>query len=578
MSKKNLGLRSLILTSLLTGLLSWIQIPSAHAAEGLNIYFKNEAGSTTSITRTDFTTGTCNTQVTNLNFAWGSGSPTGCNADGFTGFANGSIIWPGTAGASTGVTFYSSSDDGSFVVIDGATVIDSWIEQGDSLYNTTSSVITKTAGIAYPFKAYFHENGGGAVWRLFWSYSGQSTIIAIPVASLSTQTALTFTLSTSSSTYTTGSAYTQALTLTPSGGSGTGATTYAITSGGTATSCALSSSGATPTITATTSGTCKITATKAADVNYSSTSSSAMTFTFNKAAISVAGVAGVTAPVRGATPVTTTTAGTGYTGTVTWSGSPSVFAASTAYTATITLTATSNYTLTGVSANFFTVTGTSTAATHLINSGVITAVFPATAALSAQAALSFTLSTASSTYTGSAYTQALTLTPSGGTGTGATTYAITSGGTATTCALSSSGATPTITATTSGTCLITATKAADVNYSAISSSAMTFTFNTAAISALSLSLAGGVITAQKGRAIVITVAIDQAGKVSFFVDGKRIPRCFKLSASASTKTCSWKPTVQRAVTLSAELTPTNSAYSNASGSMKVQVTRRTSTR
>jgi len=107
---------------------------------------------------------------------------------------------------------------------------------------------------------------------------------------------------------------------------------------------------------------------------------------------------------------------------------------------------------------------------------------------------------------------------------------------------------------------------------------VTFTFNTAAISALSLSLAGGVITAQKGRAIVITVAIDQVGRVSFFVDGKRIPRCFKLSSSASTKTCSWKPTVQKSVTLSAQLTPTNSAYSNASGSLKVQVTRRTGTR
>jgi len=195
-----------------------------------------------------------------------------------------------------------------------------------------------------------------------------------------------------------------------------------------------------------------------------------------------------------------------------------------------------------------------------------------------QSALSFTLSLSSSTYTGSAYTEALTLTPSGGSGSGAVTYAITSGGTATTCALSGSSATETITATTSGTCLITATKAADVNYSAISSIAITFTFNTAAISALSISLAGGVTTASKGQAIVISVVIDQAGKVSFFVDGKRIAKCFKLSASVSTKTCSWKPTVQRVVTLSAQLVPTNSAYSNAAGSMKVQVTKRTSTR
>lgn len=93
--------------------------------------------------------------------------------------------------------------------------------------------------------------------------------------------------------------------------------------------------------------------------------------------ISVAAIGGVTAPVTGATPVTTVTAANGYTGTVTWSGSPSTFAATTTYTATITLTANSGYTLTGVIANFFTVSG-STSVTHSANSGVITAVFPAT--------------------------------------------------------------------------------------------------------------------------------------------------------------------------------------------------------
>jgi hypothetical protein len=95
--------------------------------------------------------------------------------------------------------------------------------------------------------------------------------------------------------------------------------------------------------------------------------------------ISVAAIGGVTAPVVGATPVTTVTSANGYTGTVTWSGSPTTFAGVTAYTATITLTAAAGYTLTGVSANFFTVAGTSSSATNPINSGVITAAFPATA-------------------------------------------------------------------------------------------------------------------------------------------------------------------------------------------------------
>ena len=104
------------------------------------------------------------------------------------------------------------------------------------------------------------------------------------------------------------------------------------------------------------------------------------------AAASAAAIAGVTAPVTGATPVTTTTAGTGYTGTVSWSGSPSTFAAVTTYTATITLTPTSGYTLTGVTANFFTVAG-ATSVTHSANSGVITAVFPSTEAAATKVAI-----------------------------------------------------------------------------------------------------------------------------------------------------------------------------------------------
>jgi len=94
--------------------------------------------------------------------------------------------------------------------------------------------------------------------------------------------------------------------------------------------------------------------------------------------ITTAAIAGVTAPITGATPVTTITVATQYTGTVTWSSTPTTFAASTAYTATITLTPTTGYTLTGVAANFFTVTGAT--ATNTVNLGVVTAVFAATAA------------------------------------------------------------------------------------------------------------------------------------------------------------------------------------------------------
>jgi hypothetical protein len=95
-------------------------------------------------------------------------------------------------------------------------------------------------------------------------------------------------------------------------------------------------------------------------------------------AISIAAIAGVTAPVQGATPVTAITANAQYTGTVAWSGTPATFAYAAEYTATITLTAKSGYTLQGVSAGFFTVAG-ALSVSNAANSGVVTATFPPTA-------------------------------------------------------------------------------------------------------------------------------------------------------------------------------------------------------
>lgn len=88
-------------------------------------------------------------------------------------------------------------------------------------------------------------------------------------------------------------------------------------------------------------------------------------------------IGGVTAPVVGETPVTAITKGKQFTGTVTWSPEVSTFAASTVYTATITLTPKVGYKLDGVAANIFTVAG-ATSVSNEANSGVVTAVFPAT--------------------------------------------------------------------------------------------------------------------------------------------------------------------------------------------------------
>ena len=105
--------------------------------------------------------------------------------------------------------------------------------------------------------------------------------------------------------------------------------------------------------------------------------------------VTTAAIEGVTAPVTGEKPVKAITECEQYTGTVEWS--PAVtsdnkyaFAASTVYTATITLTPKPGYKLTGVAANFFTVEGASSVSNDA-DSGVVTAMFPATAEAEATA-------------------------------------------------------------------------------------------------------------------------------------------------------------------------------------------------
>lgn len=94
--------------------------------------------------------------------------------------------------------------------------------------------------------------------------------------------------------------------------------------------------------------------------------------------VTEAAITGLTPPAAGAAPVTEID-NEQYTGTVTWAPeiSGGAFAANTAYTATITLTEKPGYTFQGVTANFFTVAGASSVS-NAADSGVVTAVFPAT--------------------------------------------------------------------------------------------------------------------------------------------------------------------------------------------------------
>jgi len=124
-------------------------------------------------------------------------------------------------------------------------------------------------------------------------------------------------------------------------------------------------------------GTANITVTAAKTGYTSGTATVTVTVTaLPPATIATAAIAGVTAPVTSAIPVTTATATAEYTAAVVWSPAVTTFARGTGYTAWITLTPRTGYTLTGVAANFFTVVGAT--ATNAADSGVVSAIFPAT--------------------------------------------------------------------------------------------------------------------------------------------------------------------------------------------------------
>lgn len=103
---------------------------------------------------------------------------------------------------------------------------------------------------------------------------------------------------------------------------------------------------------------------------------------------------------------------------------------------------------------------------------------------------------------------------------------------------------------------------------------ITYTAGTATIS---MSLAGGVTKVYKGETIAITATIDYAGKVTFYADGKKIGGCIAMQATVGTKTCNWKPTVQKSVNLRATIEPSG-AQSSSTSLLNIAVVKRTGRR
>ncbi len=238
------------------------------------------------------------------------------------------------------------------------------------------------------------------------------------------------------------------ISLTASGGSGTGALSFA-TSPGTASNC-LGSGVGESTLTATTAGNCSVIATQASDGNYSVQNSAPTIVTFIKAnqlplvVTSVSGVAGQ--------PLTLTTSGGSGTGTLSYIPTSGTASGCAVNGTSLTVNTTGTCSVTATKASDGNYLPKSSSATVVLFYE------------SAQAQVTVTS-------TSGTYGSPISLAASGGSGTGALSYGAVNG-TASGCLVAGA----TLTASSAGTCLVTAVKGADITYAPKSSLATAVTF------------------------------------------------------------------------------------------------------
>lgn len=102
-----------------------------------------------------------------VNANWGTGSP-----DPTMGVDSFSVRWTGqiTPTYSETYTFYTTTDDGVRLWVNGVLIIDHWVNQGPTTWTGT---IALTAGVPASVQMEYYENGGGAVAQLEWSSPSQ---------------------------------------------------------------------------------------------------------------------------------------------------------------------------------------------------------------------------------------------------------------------------------------------------------------------------------------------------------------------------------------------------------------------
>ncbi|MHC4628115.1 MAG: PA14 domain-containing protein, partial [Planctomycetota bacterium] len=113
-----------------------------------------------------------------IDFSWGNGGP-----DPVVGEDNFSAIWTGEVEAAftETYTFYTNSDDGVRLWIDGKQLVNNWTDHGTTEDRGTIDLV---AGQTYSVVMQFYENGGGAVAQLRWA-SPSTAKQLIPQAALS---------------------------------------------------------------------------------------------------------------------------------------------------------------------------------------------------------------------------------------------------------------------------------------------------------------------------------------------------------------------------------------------------------
>lgn len=120
-------------------------------------YYDNVNFTNLKVTRTD----------ASIDFDWGGGAP-----DGSLGVDTFTTRWTGKVEPqySETYTFYTQTDDGVRLWVNGQLLIDKWIDQGSTEW---SGQLTLTAGQRFDIRMDFYENGGGAMAKLSWSSANQ---------------------------------------------------------------------------------------------------------------------------------------------------------------------------------------------------------------------------------------------------------------------------------------------------------------------------------------------------------------------------------------------------------------------